>query len=73
MTINDLIIKNRHFLEQFENGVTKDVFEELRKAQFDILKKLESKKMNEITRAHYEAVLAESIAILQSQYEEIND
>lgn len=73
MTINDLILKNRHFLEQFENGVTKDVFKQLRQAQFDILKKLESKTMNEITRAHYEAVLAESISVLKERYEEIND
>ncbi len=69
--VADLILRNRHFLDAFASGLSGDLFAILQNAQKEILGKLEKPKMNELSRAHYKAVLAESSSILKEAYQEM--
>jgi len=63
-TVADIILRNKHFLDQFTNGISSRLIKELQQAQKDILEKLTQGNLNILTRRHYRAVLAETQSIL---------
>lgn len=72
--VGDLILRNRHFLDQFSDGLTSNIIKELKKAQEDILKVLASKPdLNKITKGHLRAVLAETTSTLKLAYSDIEE
>jgi len=72
-SLMDFILKNRHFLEEFGNSLDREIINNLRRSQVEILKKLEAKPwINEISRNHYKYVLAQTIDILKQVHEEID-
>lgn len=72
--LTDLIIKNRHFLEEFGNSLNREIINSLKASQIEILKKLETKPwINEISKSHYKYVLAQTIDILKQIHNEIDE
>lgn len=67
-TIADLVLRNRHFLDQFTNGVNKRLIEELQLAQKDILERLTRGDLGRGARKHLTSVAAEATDILQNSY-----
>jgi len=67
-TVADLILKNKHFLDQFTNGINKRLIGELQKAQADILEELTRGDLGIKRRAHLRAVAAEATNILENAY-----
>ncbi len=67
-TVADLILRNKHFLDQFTNGINKRLISELQTAQKEILEKLTSGDLGRKARAHLTAVAAEATGILENAY-----
>ena len=72
-TVADVILRNKHFLDQFTNGISEQLIKELQQAQKDILEKLTQGNLNVLTRRHYRAVLAETQSILKNTYGSFED
>lgn len=72
-TVADLILRNKHFLDQFTNGINSRLIGELQEAQKNILEELTSGDLERRRRAHLRAVAAEATDILENAYGNFED
>lgn len=72
-TVGDYILRSRHTLDMFGNEFQKELVDELKKAQVEIINKLAESKLNTLSQAHLKAVLAETTSVLQEAYASIDD
>ena len=76
-TITDTLLRNRHFLDDYSNGMYQELSNDLKKAQKAILGELESLAKGDmkgiVTRAHHRKLLAEITQTLKDTYGDFPD